>query len=171
MTKYDLTTSEYGEYYQRYIDKVADKTILNEGYSGEGILKNYFSNIPESKLSYAYAEGKWTVKEVYQHMIDTERVFAHRMFRIGRMDSTPLPGFDQDVYISPSGANDKSLEQLNEEYISTRANTNSIINSLGSDQLSNIGTASGYPLSPRAAAFIILGHEIWHKEIIDDRYL
>ena len=171
MTTVDLINREYGEYYKRYIDKVDPALDLRNGFQAEGVLTQFFNSIPDSKLDFRYADGKWSIKEVFQHIIDTERVFAHRMFRIGRMDNTPLPGFDQDIYINPSGADQKTLEKLQGEYASTRANTRSILNSFSEDHLINVGEASGFPLSPRAAAFIILGHEIWHKDILAERYL
>tara|TARA_B100000497_G_C7670573_1_gene404691 strand:- start:1180 stop:1704 length:525 start_codon:yes stop_codon:yes gene_type:complete len=171
MTTKDLDSTEFGEHYQRYIDKVPLGISLKNAYESEGVLKSYFDKVPSEKLTCAYDQGKWTMKEVFQHMIDTERVFAHRLFRLGRMDSTSLPGFDQDVYNSPSGANDKSMTTLQNEYATTRANTAAIIQSLSVDQLSFVGEASGFPLSSRAAAFIILGHEQWHIEIMNERYL
>ena len=148
MTTADLNNTEYGDYYKRYIDKVNPVRDLRSGFQAEGALTKFFNSIPDSKLDFRYAEGKWSIKQVFQHIIDTERVFAHRMFRIGRLDNTPLPGFDQDVYINPSRADQKTLEMLQGEYASTRANTRSILTSFSEDHLINVGEASGFPLSP-----------------------
>ena len=172
MTRKELNTNEFGEYYALYIAKVPAHLDLIEAYdSRSNIIIDFLDTLDSDKLLYRYAPDKWTIKEVYQHLIDTERVFAHRMFRIGRGDSTPLPGFDQNEYIEPSGANEKNLSVLHHEYQSTRANTATILKSISDDQLKFVGEASGFPLSARATAFIILGHEIWHMDIVKERYL
>jgi len=172
MTTKDLSSKEFGEYYQGYVDKVPSELSLVDAYNKANLyIPDFFDTIPSEKLTYRYDVGKWSIKEVYQHLIDTERVFAHRMFRIGRNDLTPLPGFDQDIYINPSGADQKPLEALHHEYKTTRANTAVILKSFPYGNLHITGEASGFPLSPVGAAFIILGHELWHKEILEERYI
>ncbi|MEE9372120.1 MAG: DinB family protein, partial [Saprospiraceae bacterium] len=133
MTLIDINSTEYAGYYKRYIDTVTKGVQLSDAYQKVGKLKKYMEKIPKVKLSYRYDEGKWSIKEVYQHIIDTERVFAYRLFRIGRMDSTSLSGFNQDDFIEPSAADSKSLELLHHEYCTTRANTSAIIHSLSAD--------------------------------------
>ncbi|PHR71201.1 MAG: hypothetical protein COA67_07135 [Lutibacter sp.] len=172
MTTQDLNSSEFNEYYNRYIDKLSTNLSLIEGYkTGKNTVLNFFKSIPNDKLEYRYASGKWTVKEVLQHLIDTERIFMYRCFRIARRDTTSLVGYDQDIYIEPSKANNKSIEELLNEFEINRNNSIAIINSLSDDDLKFVGVSSESPLSARAAAFIILGHDIWHMEVIKERYL
>ena len=172
MTKFDLQTTEFDSYFLRYINKVEDKTHLREGFeNGLSTVVDFFTSIPEDKLEFRYAPKKWTVKEVLQHLIDTERIFMYRCFRIARRDDTPLTGFDQNIYIEPSGANKKSIEELIFEFEMNRRNSASMLNSLSDENLAYIGNSNGSAMSARAAAFTILGHDIWHMEIIKERYL
>lgn len=172
MTTQDLKPSEYNEYYKRYIDKLSEQTSLRKGYiTGKNDVLQFFKSIPEDKLEYRYAPEKWTVKEVFQHLIDTERIFMYRCFRVARRDTTPLMGFDQDIYVKPSMANAKSIENLLNEYEINRNNSIVMIDSLSDEDLSFVGTASDSPMSARAAAFTILGHDIWHMDVIKERYL
>ena len=172
MTIKNLEQNEYSPYFKRYLDKLSPELNLKEAYlENNQLFEKFFEQIPDDKLQYSYEPGKWTVKQVYQHVIDTERIFAYRIFRMGRKDKTPLANFDQEIYNDPSGASHKSRAQLNEEYRVTRSNTSVIINSLTDEQLCFIGTSGDAPISARAAAFIALGHEIWHMDIIRERYL
>lgn len=168
----DLKASEYDAYYKNYINKVSNETTLTEGFKhGETQVVSFFKSIPVDKLEYKYAADKWTIKEVFQHIIDTERIFMYRCFRIARRDEKALMGFEQDDYIAPSRANDKSLDDLLEEYQAVRLNFKVLFKSLKNEDLNFMGTASGSPLSARAAAFIILGHEIHHLDVIKELYL
>lgn len=172
MIKQDLKSTEYNEYYERYIDKVANNTELSAGFEGDKkMVIDFFSSIPSEKLEYRYQPEKWSIKEVLQHIIDTERIFMYRFFRIARKDTAPLMGFDQDIYIEPSGANNKSIEALLHEFTVTRLNSINLINSISDENLQNMGEASNSPVSARACAFILLGHSVWHIEVIKERYL
>ncbi len=172
MIKQDLKSTEYNEYYERYINKVSDNTELATGFEDDKkMVIDFFSSIPNEKLEYRYQPEKWSIKEVLQHIIDTERIFMYRFFRIARKDTTPLIGFDQDVYIEPSEANEKTIEALLHEFTVTRLNSINLINSISEENLSNMGEASNSPVSARACAFILLGHSVWHIEVIKERYL
>ncbi len=172
MTANDLNKAEYNEYYQRYIDKISGTQQLREGFFvGRNLMLDFFNKIPDEKWYYRYGVDKWTIKEVLQHLIDTERVFAYRVFRIARNDKTPLAAFDQNIYIGPSKANTKSETALIKEYETVRENTIVLIDSLSDEDLCTVGISSEAPMSARAAAFTIIGHEIWHMEIIKERYL
>ncbi len=168
----DLNPNEFNEYYGRYLDKLPSETSLIDGYEiGKENVIDFFENIPVEKLDYKYAPEKWSVKEVFQHLIDTERVFIYRCLRIARNDKTPLAGFDQNIYIEPSGASNKSINDLLNEFKVNRDNSITLLKSLTDDNLKFIGNASDFDLSARAAAFIIPGHDIWHIEIVKERYL
>ena len=172
MLKQDLKITEYNEYFSRYINKVTDNTDLSKGFEEDkNMVINFFSSIPKDKLEYRYQPEKWSIKEVLQHIIDTERIFMYRFLRIARNDKTALAGFDQNIYISPSQANSKSLEELIHEFTTTRLYSINLINSISESNLQNIGTASESQISARACAFVLLGHSIWHIEIIKERYL
>ena len=172
MIKQDLKASEYNEYYARYIDKVSNNTELISGLEADKkMVIDFFASVSKEKLEYRYQPEKWTIKELLQHIIDTERIFMYRLLRIARKDTTPLAGYDQDIYIEPSEANSKSLEELAHEFAVTRLYSINLINSISDENLMNLGTASNTTVSARACAFILLGHSIWHIEIIKERYL
>jgi len=166
-----LNSSEFNPYYEGYINNAANEDIL------EGLRQNlikcveFYSNIQNDKHDYAYAEGKWTVKEVLLHIIDTERIFAYRALRIARNDATPMAGFEQDDYVLNSETTKRSLASLIEEYKTVRAATISLFESISQDGLLNIGTASNSPISARAIGYIITGHENHHNRILEERYL
>ena len=172
MTKLGLESKEFDEYYLRYIDKLTGETELRKGFNeGKKTVVDFFKSIPSEKLEYRYQPEKWSVKEILQHLIDTERIFMYRCFRIARRDRTSLAGYDQDAYIAPSGANEKSLDELLNEFIINRNNSVAMLHSLSDDNLQFIGNSNGGEMSARAAAFTILGHDIWHMEVIKQRYL
>ena len=172
MTKLELESKEFDVYYKRYIDKLSDIITLREGFNhGKKTVVDFFKSIPEEKLEYRYQPEKWSIKEILQHLIDTERIFMYRCFRIARRDTTALAGFDQNVYIEPSGANEKLLDELLNEFIINRNNSTALLNSVSDENLQFIGNSNGGDMSARAAAFTILGHDIWHMEVIKERYL
>ena len=172
MKKVDLQKTEYNEFYQKYISKLPNNLELHNGYdSGEKFVSQFFSSITSDKLDYKYQPEKWSIKEVFQHIIDTERILLNRCFRIAREDKTPLPAFEENSYVLPSNASTKTIESLLNEYTVSRANSMVLLQSLTEKNLNAIGIASDSPLSARAAAFIILGHERWHIDIIKERYL
>lgn len=172
MTKQNVQSNEHDQYYKRYLDKVSDSVDLKIGFEEDKkMVIDFFSSVPKDKLEYRYQPEKWTIKELLQHIIDTERIFMYRFLRIARKDTIAMAGFDQDIYINPSGANDKSMDELLEEFIVSRRYSMNLINSISDDNLINLGTASNSPVSARACAFILLGHSIWHINIIKERYL
>jgi uncharacterized damage-inducible protein DinB len=172
MTTSVLQPEEFNLYYKAYLEKVPPFIDLHKNFKFNKInVVTFFSEIDEEKLNYRYEAEKWSIKEVFQHIIDTERIFMYRCLRIARRDTTPLAGFEQNDYVPPSGADQKSIDQLIEEYNATRDQSISIVKSLSEEDLSFIGEASGSKLSARAAAFIVLGHEIWHMDIVKERYL
>ncbi|MEQ6123241.1 DinB family protein [Pseudotenacibaculum sp. MALMAid0570] len=172
MTRRDVNSSEHDIYYRRYLDKLSEDTELKSGFkSGKKDVINFFRKIPQKKLEYRYQPEKWSIKEVLQHLIDTERIFMYRCFRIARRDISPLTGFDQNIYIKPSRADEKSIDQLLYEYEVNRNNSINILLSLSDEDLAFIGNSNGGAMSARAAAFTIIGHDIWHMEVIKEKYL
>lgn len=172
MTTQDLTAEELNPFYSTYINLVPKSVNLIDGFeTGFKNVEAFFESISKDKLDYKYAEDKWTIKEVLQHIIDTERIFMYRCLRVARHDKTALAGFEQDDYIEPSKANSKSIESLQEEYKTTRQYSIVLLKSLSDEDLKCIGKASGNVMSARSASFSTIGHEIHHMKIIKERYL
>jgi uncharacterized damage-inducible protein DinB len=171
MISNNLNSSEYHSYYKSYIDKSTSVDIV------EGLLANlesvltFLLEIPEEKYDYAYADDKWTVKDVLLHVIDTERIFCYRALRIVRGDKTPLAGFEQDDYVVTANALNRTFSSLVEEYKSVRQATITLFKNLENESLLQIGEASGSPVSVRALGYIITGHENHHIQVLKERYL
>jgi DinB superfamily len=165
------TTDEYAPYYGTYINKVPERDLvdlLSQQIEETSIL---LASISEAQASMAYATGKWSIKEVVGHLSDTERIIAYRALRIARGDVTPLPGFEQDDYVRTAGFDSRQLADLIDEFRSVRAATLSLLCTLDATALQRHGVANGMPVSVRALAYIIAGHERHHVEILRTRYL
>lgn len=171
MKKEVLLPGEYHEYYQSYIDNSGELELLIGLENNGAKVVEFLEQIDLNRHLYRYSEGKWTIKEIVQHIIDTERVFAYRALCISRKDATPLPGFEQDDYVVNSNANTKSMADLIDEYKKVRASTLSLFKSFTEEMFSFAGNANNSTISVRAIGFIILGHENHHCQIISDRYL
>ena len=171
MNRHDLGSGEYNAYYGTYIDKTGELTLKGDlrDLGKKTIL--FLEHISKDKLEFRYADGKWTIKEIIQHLMDAERIFAYRALRIARQDKTPLPGFEQDDYVGPSQANNRSLEELINEFKAIKIATATLFDSFSEEMLLALGTASNNPISVRAIGFIIMGHEIHHCQVIKERYL
>ncbi|HEU5217079.1 MAG TPA: DinB family protein [Gemmatimonadales bacterium] len=170
--RYDRpSATEFAAYYGRYIGTVPDGDLLRmleeQGEQTTALL----SGVPESRGGFAYGAGKWTLKEVLGHIADAERVFAYRALRIARGDQTPLPGFDQEPWVPQSGANARTLADLLGELRVVRAATLALLRHLPPEAVGRMGTASDQPVSVRALAWIIAGHERHHLAIVRERYL
>jgi hypothetical protein len=126
--------------------------------------------VPESRGGFRYAPGKWSVKEVVLHLADTERIMAYRALRIARGDATPLPGFDENAYVPLSGADAQSLDALLGEWADVRRATLSLFRHLPVEAWTRRGTASRFPVTVRALAGIIAGHERQHLVTLEERY-
>ncbi|APZ47906.1 hypothetical protein BW723_17100 [Polaribacter reichenbachii] len=172
MKRQDLKLEEFEIYFKRYLDKLNNETELLQGFiDGKSATTSFFKSISKDKLEFRYQPEKWSIKEILQHLIDTERIFMYRCFRIARRDTTALAGYDQEIYNHPSKANKKSLENLLNEFNINRNNSIALLQSLSDDDLCFTGKASGGKMSARAAAFIIIGHDIWHTDVIKNKYL
>lgn len=171
MTSKDLQKNEYNPYYQNYINQVNDLSLQEGMKSNFERIMIFLDSIPEDKYDYSYEEDKWTIKEMLQHIIDTERVFAYRALCIARNDNSLFPGFDQDAYVVSSKANQRKFESLLNEYKLVKHSTIALFDSFTDEMLLRIGTASSSSISVRALGFIIMGHENHHCKIISERYL
>ena len=162
--------NECAPYYQKYIALAEGDSIseIVENYAYE--LQEFYNNLPESKADFAYAENKWTVKQVLQHLTDAERVFTYRALRISRNDETPLASFDENAYIENGFAAQRALSSLKQEFNSVRAATDIFLLALNEEQTKRMGTASNNPVSVNALAYIIYGHLLHHKNLLKERY-
>ncbi len=163
---------EYLPFSIAYISKVPEEGLLTEYLSGNAAeISNLLASLSEEKLCRRYAEGKWNLKEVLGHIIDTERVFSYRALCIARNDQSAFPGFDQDDYAQSSNAGNRSMGSLLHEYAMVRAGTIALLESFDDAAWLRKGFASNHTLSVRAAAYQIVGHELHHLAIIRERYL
>ena len=172
MTRSELPKSEYNPYYHNYILALEESAgILDTLIEGRDAFLKVIDDVPDSKMEFAYAPGKWTLAELIAHIIDAERVFQYRALRFARGDKTALPGFEQDDYVLTCGANQRKKKDLLAEYEAVRESTIQLFKSFSDDALASIGTASGSPMSVRAQGFVICGHQAHHLRIIQERYL
>lgn len=163
--------SEYDPYYERYISLVSGGDPVAVLAAQPTELQDIFTALPEEKGAYAYDAGKWSVKEVLSHMIDGERMFAYRAFRIARGDKTPIEGFEQDGYIENAHANERSFGELLEEFNLLRRANLLFFDHLRDEQWQFVGIANAASISVRAIAFIMAGHVKHHANILNERYL
>jgi uncharacterized damage-inducible protein DinB len=163
---------EYNPYAIMYIKLLPDDgNVLKHLRENFKKVKEFVLSLPPDKLTYRYAEKKWTIKEILVHIMDDERIYAYRALRIARNDKTPLPGFEQEDYALFSRANERSLTGIFKEYKTIRNATSSLFSSLKKEDLLRTGTANDHPVSVRALAYHIAGHELHHINIIKERYL
>lgn len=167
----ELPTSEYNPFYHTYVMALGDVDLLDELRNGKQVLLSLLEEIPEEKLTYAYAEGKWTLAEALVHMLDTERIFQYRALCIARNDKSEFPGFDQEAYVPVSNANNRSKKDLINEYVAVRDSSITLFASLDEEALKRVGVASGSKMSVRALGFITSGHQAHHVRILRERYL
>jgi len=163
---------EYPPFYQPYIDVLESEPDLMESLEMSlELFEQVLYDIDDSKQTYRYAEGKWTIKELVQHMIDAERVFVYRALRFSRQDEKPLPGFDENSYVTNYNSNNREFTTLLDEFCLLRRSNILMFKDFGDKELHSSGTVEGLPISVRAIAFICSGHVLHHLKIIQERYL
>ena len=158
-------------FYDSYIDLVKDSDILFTLDEQMNFTYAFLMTIDEKKADYAYAEGKWTIKDIVGHLIDSERVFAYRALRFARKDKTNLPGFEQNDYVDNADFSSRSLADLAEELLILRKTNMYLFNSFTDEMLKLTGTANGGEISVEALIYIVAGHQKHHMKVINDRYL
>lgn len=163
--------TDFQKYIQRYLDQIPSGDWLAELKISEEKTIGIYSNLTEEQSKFAYAEGKWTLKELLLHLSDTERVFQYRILALARGDKNNLPGFDENEYAAQSFANERSLESLLEEYKLVRKSSQILLETMNPIALQNIGTANGNEISAETIGKLIIGHNYHHLNIIEERYL
>jgi uncharacterized damage-inducible protein DinB len=171
MTSNELNTTEYAPFYAGYIQEANAVNMIEELEICLHEFIKFVQNISMDKFDFRYAEGKWTIKEIIQHVIDTERIFSYRALRISRNDKTPLPGFDENEFVINTDANDRHLQTLLTEFSLVRQSTIALFKSFSPAQLERLGVASNNDISVRAIGFILIGHQKHHQKIFIERYL
>ncbi len=161
---------EFSPFHNNYISKVGDGDIVAILAELKDSTYNFLSNIPAAKADYAYAQGKWTIKEVIGHMIDAERTFAYRILAFSR-GQKELPGFEEDEYVDKSTFKSRTLPDLIEEFKAVREANLFLYRSLTPQQLLATGIANSNIISVRALLYIAAGHEMHHIGLIKERYL
>src|SRR5690606_5962117 len=156
-------------FYHAYLNQVATDNLIIELEKSKEATQNLFLSIKNE--DYAYAENKWTIKEVLQHIIDCERIFAYRAFRFSRLDNTELAGFEENDYINNIKPLQNNLNQLLDEYLDVRNSTIKMFQPMTDKMLDFKGTANHFSLSARALGFMIVGHNLHHCHIVETRYL
>lgn len=163
--------SEYNSYYQPYVAEVPEGGLLATLAAQRDSTAAVLAEIPEARAGYRYAAGKWSIKEVVGHVTDAERVFSYRALRIARADATPLPGFDENAWVPAGGFDRRTLADLAAELRAVRGSTLALFGGFDADAWPRMGTASGHPVSARALAWILAGHERHHLRVLRERYL
>ncbi len=161
----------YKNYFERYTSLIAEKDLATAFENQTKILDTFFNSISEEKAGYAYAADKWTLKEMLQHMIDTERIFSFRALAISRKESAVLPGFDENIYAANSFATRRTWADLVNEMRIVRQSTRLLFNSFTEAMLAHAGNFSSASATPNTIGSIILGHFYHHVIIANDRYL
>lgn len=163
--------NEYASFYKNYIALVTGNNINDVIANHSYTINEFYNNLPEEKADYAYAQDKWTIKDLLQHLIDAERIFVYRATRFARKDNQSLLGFEENDYAQNANAVSRTLQSLKEELSALRASTNLFLETLDDDQLAQSGAANNNLITVNAIAFIIFGHLLHHKNIIEERYL
>lgn len=163
---------EHAVYYEKYVALVKDNaSVLDQLKTNAKTITALYKSLSEEQLITPYTPGKWSLKDLLMHLIDSERVFLYRAMRFARMDKTPLPFFDENEFAKNAKANKINTAKLLKEYQASRNATIQFFDDLTVSQLKYAGIASSFTMSVRACAWIICGHEMHHLSVIRERYL
>jgi uncharacterized damage-inducible protein DinB len=163
--------SRVGEWYHGYIQKVPENEIMEAFSNQTASFRRFLESVPADKYDYRYAPDKWTIREVLQHVIDAERVFAYRALRFARFDHTPLHGFDENLFAENARAASRPWDRLVEEFKAVRRASELMFSSFDEEQLQANGTASGSPSYVLAVGYTLIGHALHHQQVTKERYL
>lgn len=166
-----LQANDYPFYYEPYIKLVEENDALKALDTGILKMQALLSVIDEEKENFAYAPGKWTVKEVFGHIIDTERIMAYRALRFARGDGQELPGFDENTYVKNAKFSKRKLIDIAHEFSAMRQSNIFLFKSFDEEALNRKGVANKNPVTVRALIYIIAGHQLHHMKVMRERYL
>ena len=165
--------TDYGKFYQPYIDSTLgyEEDVKQLIQKSEQQFSGFLNTIPPEKYDYAYAPGKWTLKEVVQHLIDVERIMSYRALSVARGEKQSLPGFEENDYAANAPVNHRSWDDLVSELLHVRKSSILLFNSLTEENLQQKGTVNNFPATANVFGFIIVGHALHHQKIVKERYL
>lgn len=161
---------EYLAYYGTYIGRVPECDLVETLQQQIDATRAVLGNVPESRAGFRYAEGKWSIREVVGHLTDVERVMGFRLLWAARADTTSLPGFDENLWVPASGADRRTLAELTAEFVAVRGASIALLAGVPDEGWVRRIQANGHPISARALAYIIAGHERHHMETLRLRY-
>lgn len=162
---------DLSDYFKRYVSYVEENFLPDALINQLEDFSTFLKLIPSSKEFYTYAEGKWTIKDIVQHIIDTERVFAYRALCFARKEPIAQPAFNQDDYAVAARASQRPMNDLIEEFMAVRRCSIALFKSFDTEQINWQGTASNKEATPLIMGFAIAGHCRYHQVIITERYL
>ncbi|HVG25365.1 MAG TPA: DinB family protein [Thermoanaerobaculia bacterium] len=162
--------TDYAAPHASYVDLVAEEDILSAMEQQSSATQKLLASLDEARVAHRYAEGKWSIKEVIGHMVDAERIIGYRALAVARGDTQPLPGFDEQQYVANAGFDAWKLGDLSEEYALVRRSNIVFFKNLHPDAWDRRGTANEHPVSVRGLAYVIVGHERHHLNVLRDRY-
>lgn len=163
--------TSYPGYFQKYVDQVPEQDLHTAFTNQAKVTRDFLSAISEEQSMHAYAEGKWTIKEILQHLIDAERIFSYRAVCFARKEATSLPGFEENDYAANSNANARSWQSLVEEFLAVRHATELMYDSFSDEMIDTAGKANNNSVTVGSIGFISIGHFYHHKKVIAERYL
>ena len=163
-------STEFAPFYARYVSLVPETEVLPVLERQLAELAAVAAAVPPARETFAYAAGKWSIREIFGHLADAERVFGYRAFCIDRGDQTPLPGFDENEYAARSDAAQRPLDDLLAEFTLVRQANLVFLRRVGEAGWPRMGTASGKPVSVRALASVMAGHARHHLGVLESRY-
>jgi len=163
--------TEYDPYYERYISLVKSDDPVATLQKQAQETRDLLGKVSADKAEFRYAPGKWSVKEVLGHVNDTERIMSYRVLRIARGDQTPIEGFEQDDYIAGGKFGRRTMDDLLQEFMTIRNATIQLIRHLDAEAAARRGTANNKQISARAIVYVIAGHELHHRRILEEKYL
>jgi uncharacterized damage-inducible protein DinB len=163
--------NDYKPYQEEYIKTVEGDNILKVLEVQLKAIPEFLNSIPEDKGLYSYSAGKWTIKEIIEHMTDGERIFAYRALSIARGETQILPGFEQDDYVKAAHSNNRKISELVDEFRKVREANLSLIKSFIEDDLNKRGNISDYQITVNAILYVMAGHANHHLNILKEKYL
>ena len=160
----------YAPFHEGYVQLMKDQDVVDILHRQRKSFAELISSIPDEKADSAYGPGKWTVKQVIQHVIDTERIFAFRLLAMSRGEQQPIPGFEQDDYVKAVDVSGRGLQDQRKEFETVRDATLTLVHSISPEEAVRHGIVSGYPLTARALPFIMAGHVEHHIRVLKEKY-
>jgi hypothetical protein len=163
-------TTDYPEYFGKYINLVSEEDISEAFTNQFPKIESFLLSVSEEKADFAYAPGKWTLKELLQHTIDAERIFNYRALCFARKETVSLPSFDENLYAENSNANGRSWKSLTGDFINVRRSTEDLFNSFSDEVLQQKGSANNNSTSVLSLGYILIGHVYHHIKVVEERY-